>query len=303
MSFWTASTTAGSIVLTNDNANLTVGTSVNAGGAGSDVTLTTTTGGNVVLTGTTTAVDQVQVNSAGAINGAGLVTAGTVDLNAATGIGNTAALELAASTISADTTSGNIDIDNALGTAVTVSSLTTGTGTVNFDQSGGGAVSFTTASTTAGSIVLTNDNANLTVGTSVNAGGAGSDVTLTTTTGGNVVLTGTTTAVDQVQVNSAGAINGAGLVTAGTVDLNAATGIGNTAALELAASTISADTTSGNIDIDNALGTAVTVSSLTTGTGTVNFDQSGGGAVSFTTASTTAGSIVLTNDNANLTVG
>src|SRR4030095_14570870 len=113
---------------------------------------------------------------------------------------------------------------------------TTGTGTITFDQTGGGAVSYTTATTTAGSIVLTNTGANLTVGTAVNAGGAGSDVTLTTTTSGNVILTGTTTAVDQVTVSSAGSINGAGVVTAPIVDLNAVSGIGNATALNLAAS-------------------------------------------------------------------
>src|SRR5205085_2594403 len=147
-----ATTTNGGITLTNAGANLTVGTAVNAGGA-NNVTLTTTTTGNVILTGTTTAAaDQVQVNSAGAINGAGLVTAGTVDLNAVSGIGNTTPVSLAASTITADTTNGNIAGANALGTAVAVNSLTTGTGTISFDQSGGGAVTYGTATTTNGGI-------------------------------------------------------------------------------------------------------------------------------------------------------
>ena len=81
---------------------MTITTSVTADGMG-DITLNTTTSGNVILTGTTTAAgDQVTVNSIGAINGAGLVTASVVDLNAATGIGNTTPLELAAATITAD---------------------------------------------------------------------------------------------------------------------------------------------------------------------------------------------------------
>ncbi|MBK7023773.1 MAG: hypothetical protein IPH41_09790 [Sulfuritalea sp.] len=57
----------------------------------------------MILTGTTTAdASTVQINSAGAINGGGLVTAATVDLNAVSGIGNSTALNLAAATISAD---------------------------------------------------------------------------------------------------------------------------------------------------------------------------------------------------------
>ena len=57
-----------------------------------NITLTTTTSGNVILTGTTMAAgDTVTINSVGSINGAGLVTANTVDLNAVTGIGNTTA--------------------------------------------------------------------------------------------------------------------------------------------------------------------------------------------------------------------
>ena len=83
-----------------------------------------------------------------------------------------------------------------------------------------------------------------------------------------------------------------------------------------AAATISADTTTGKIDIDNALGTAVAVTSLTTGTGVVGdtgnivFDQSGGGDVTFTTVTTSTasvtegqGDITLTNAGGNLIVG
>jgi hypothetical protein len=68
-------------------------------------------------------------------------------------------------------TGGELNIANALGSAVTVSSLTTGTGAIGFAQSGGGAVSFANATTTDGAITLSNDGANLTVGTAVSAGG------------------------------------------------------------------------------------------------------------------------------------
>jgi len=253
-------TTDGTVALSAASGDLTVGTAVNAGGAGSDVTLTTTTSGNVILTGTTTAADQVTVNSVGAINGAGLVTAAVVDLNAASGIGNTTALNLAAPTITADSTTGNLDLNNALGTAVAVTSLTTGTGTINFDQSGGGAVTYGTATTTAGSIVLTSDSANLTVGTAVNAGGAGSDVTLTTTTSGNVILTGTTTAADQVTVNSVGAItdgNAAAVnITATSASLTAGADIGAVGdPLELTVGSFSAN--AANIYLANTGGAAL----------------------------------------------
>src|SRR5204862_393145 len=302
VSYTTATTTNGSIVLTSDNANLTVGTNVNEVGRASGRERVSTTAGNVTLKGTTTAADQVTVNSVGSVNGAGLVTALVVDLNAVKGIGNTTPLNLAPTTITADTTNGNIDANNNNAAGTTVSSLTTGAGTITFDPSGGGAVSYTTAPTPNGSIVLTSDNANLTVGTNVNAGGAGSDVTLTTTTAGNVILTGTTTAADQVTVNSVGSVNGVRLVLAIVVDLNAVTGIGNTTPLNLAATTLTADTTNGNIDANNNNAAGTTVSSRTTGAGTLPSVPTRRASELYTTATTTNGSIVLTSDNANLTV-
>ncbi|MFM9962910.1 MAG: GEVED domain-containing protein, partial [Planctomycetaceae bacterium] len=169
----------------------------------------------------------VTINSAGSINGAGLVTATTIDVNAVTGIGNTIALELAATSLSADTTNGNIDLDNTNTAAATFTSLTTGTGTITVDNdgTGGGSASFTTVTTTNGAIDLESLAGNLTVGTSVTAGGT-ANVKLTTTTSGNVILTGTTTATgDTITITSAGNISGAGQVTAATVNLNATTGI------------------------------------------------------------------------------
>ena len=187
-----------------------------AGGAG-NINLTTTAGGNVILTGTTTAAgDDVVITSAGAINGSGLVTASVIDLNAVTGIGDTTVLELAGSTITADTTNGDIDINNTLATAVTVTTLTTGTGNIVFDQSGGGEVTFTTASTTAGDISLSNAGADLTVGTSVTAGTDG-NVALVTTTSGGITLNGPVDAGGSVLVTNAGLFTTmvAGDITAG----------------------------------------------------------------------------------------
>ena len=99
---------------------------------------------------------------------------GTIDLNAASGIGSTAALELTGKSISADTTTGAINL-NSLATAttgaVTVSSLTTGTGDVTFAQSGSQALTVTTASTTSGAISVSVAGGDLTA-TSITAGGA-----------------------------------------------------------------------------------------------------------------------------------
>ena len=185
---------------------------------------------------------------------------------------------------------------------MTVNSLTTGTGTIQFDQSGGGAVTYSTATTTTGSIVLTKAGADLTVGTGVSAGGAGNDVTLTTTAGGERVLHGHVHCAGPGHGDFGGQDQRSGTVTASTVDLNAATGIGDTTPLNLAATTITADTTGGNIDVNNALGTAVAVNTLTTGTGNIPFDQTGGGAVTYGTATTTNGTILLTGAD-GLTVG
>src|SRR5262249_61766181 len=78
-----------------------------------NVTLTTTTSGNVLLGLVTAAGDLVTVNSAGnitesVVDGAADIVAGTIDLNAATGIG---LLQVTATSLSADTTNRNIDLD------------------------------------------------------------------------------------------------------------------------------------------------------------------------------------------------
>ncbi|HJN08928.1 MAG TPA: hypothetical protein QF564_09580, partial [Pirellulaceae bacterium] len=257
-----------------------------------DVTISTgVTTGNVTLTGTTTADDQVTVTSsaAGSINGAGLVTAATVDLNAATGIGNTTALELAATSISADTTSGNVDVDNTLATAVNVTSLITGGGSAQIDQSGGGdlttgTVAATTSATvtnSAGAIAL--DGSVSAASLVVNASGSvtdGSDGDLAITanasiTGATITLgndAGNDTNFGSVTFNSAGAVAiteddsttvsgastaGAGLtlVSADDVNLNGTVIVtGNTS--------VTAGTTTGGIDVNAKL----------TGSGTIHLD-------------------------------
>ena len=165
--------TGSTVSLTAANGTLTIGNTAAASGKDIDasgaVTLTTSTSGNVILTGTTTAdANTVQINSAGAINGSGLVTAATVDLNAVSGVGSGTALSLAATTITADNSgNGNLDLNNALAGPVTATTLTTGTGSIAFDQTGGGALTVATATTGDGAVTLTNTGNDLTVGGSV----------------------------------------------------------------------------------------------------------------------------------------
>ena len=128
--------------------------------------------------------------------------------------------------------------------SVTATSLTTGTGNITFDQSGTQTLGVTLATTTSGDITITNVNAALTA-TSVTAGGADGDVILTTTVGGDVLVGSVTGsgATGSVTVSSAAAIEESGAdagadVTGITIDLNAVTGIGALATLEITGSSI-----------------------------------------------------------------
>ena len=294
----------------------------NTGGTGADITVGVITADTID--------DVVTIDGTGEINDASLnpdttidITAAGIDIGAVEGIGDFAHLDLRGAIIDADTTSGNIDINNAATAGVTVNSLTTTAGTITFDQTGNRTLDVTTATTTDGAVTLTNEGATLRAFTVTAGGDTGSndDITLTTTGGaGDVVVeTSVTAANDQVDITAvdnitlngtidtavanltAGvAINGGGVLTAGTVDLNAVSGIGNTTALNIASATIDADTTSGNIDINNAATAAVTVNSLTTTTGTITFDQTGNRTLDVTTATTTDGAITLTNVGATL---
>ncbi|MED5329174.1 MAG: hypothetical protein VYB98_07295, partial [Actinomycetota bacterium] len=108
--------------------------------AGSDVTLATgADAGDVLLTGSMIALDQVTVTSdAGSVNGSGRITGESVSLNAETGLGSTTLLTTSATNVSAITTSGAIEVENTLVSAVLASSLVTGNGAVDFVQLGGG---------------------------------------------------------------------------------------------------------------------------------------------------------------------
>ena len=274
-----------------------------AAGADLDVNLVTAGTGNVTLDSEAGAIDDLQTDGDNDITGTGIA------LTAVLGIGDSEPLELAGTTISADnTTKGNVDLDNVLATEVTVTSLTTAGGaTILFEQSGGGGVSFATVTTVTDGgpadgeddITLKSDSGNMTITGPVTADGEG-DVSYTTTASGDVILTGTTTADDNtVTILSVDAINGAGLVTAETVDLDADDEIGGTTALELTTVTsLDADVaTAGAIDIDNLADAAAAVNNLSTPAGSIAYDQEGNFGATITRVVTGNGDVTITNSD------
>ena len=157
--------------------------------SGSDVVVTTGTGsGEITLSGTTTALDQVTMTAAsGSINGSGLVSSSAVDLNAFSGIGDTTFVSLSSSTVTADTVGGDIDLSNNLSTAVDVSSLTTGTGSVSFSQTGGGDISFSGPVVSGG--IVDGGAISLTADSGLNVDGS---VSSALGTGGTLLASGAT---------------------------------------------------------------------------------------------------------------
>jgi trimeric autotransporter adhesin len=150
-----ATTTNGSIALSATSGDLDI-TSVNAGGAGAGVTLSTTTSGNVNL-GFVTAPDQVTITSAGAItdgNGAANnITTATTSLSGATNIGTTPdPLETAVQTLNATATAGGISITEA--DRVTLNNIVAGGGNVTISNTAGDMI-INSITASAGGIDLT----------------------------------------------------------------------------------------------------------------------------------------------------
>ncbi|MBI1953916.1 MAG: filamentous hemagglutinin N-terminal domain-containing protein [Candidatus Omnitrophica bacterium] len=205
---------------------------------GGDATLVTESGD--LLVGDVSAENTITLTSAGAIEEDGEdddpdLTAETIDLNAEEGIGSQDTLELATtgSTISADTTEGDIDLSNEAedGSDVTLTSLTTEEGNLTFSQTGQASLTVQTATTQEGEINITNDDGDLTVDTATATGG---DLSLTTVNSGNVSVDDVQ-ADDDLTVNSAGSITESGAdaaadLTADDLDLSAEDGIGSAAA-------------------------------------------------------------------------
>ena len=210
--------------------------------------------------------------SAGTIDGSGLITTPSITLLANTGIGNTTALSLASQAIAADSSTGEIVINNASASAVTVSSLTTKETTsglgqlkiIQFAQTGGGDVTFSNVSTVgtaagsgSGEIELSNAG-NLIVGAGDVVSDGVSNIYIQTTNLGNIVLNGNVDASrgdGAISVKSAGSISGTGALISGLNngrldDLTAGTGIDvKTQGLDFSNANIS--TTTGDIIIEN----------------------------------------------------
>jgi filamentous hemagglutinin family protein len=291
----TAATTAnGDITLNATGGDLDVA-SATAGGTGRDVSLTTTTSGDVRVGNVTAAGDTVTITAADSIDELGVadpdadITAATVSLTADTGIGGAGTLEIDATTLSlADVTgTGGIDL---------------------LDISGGLAV--TTATTADGDITLNAVGGNLAVATAT-AGGGSSDINLSTTTSGDVQVGNVTAVGDTVTINSAGAIEELGAdagadITADTLSLTAATGIGAAGTLEINATTLSLATVTGigAIDLsDTAGGLAVTTATTADGDITLNA-TSGDLTVTTVTASGTGADVQLsTGSTGDVNVG
>ncbi len=206
---------------------------VEALGAGHDVTITTTNGGNVLAGRVVAAGDRVTINSGGALNELGSdpgvdIGAADIQLTSASDIGGAAAIEINATT----------------GLQANI----TGNGVLFlYDLAGG--LTASNVATANGSILLT-ANGNLDA-VSVTPGGTGSAV-LSTVGSGDVTL-GFVNG-DDVTVTSVGAINssGAGALPENTLTLIAATGIGTTAPFQSFAHTLNAQVTgAGKLDLRN----------------------------------------------------
>ncbi len=272
--------TATSVLTSDDNVTLrSVAAAISVG-------LINAGGGTVTLTAATT------INDA-AVDTVTDITAATVDLNAVSGIGAINPIELAATTIDADTTgagAAHINLSNVNAAATTVNSLTTvgvADANITFAQTGGGALTVTLATTTDGDITLSADNGDLTA-TAVTAGGVGKNITLTTTDSGDIYVGDVTASDGQIIVTSAAQIKelgddlGADLATV-TAILRAATGIGSGGAIE---------TNITNLDAVNSIRGSIQIIEVAAGTD-LNINQA---------TQQTAGNIDIQTINGTLTV-
>jgi filamentous hemagglutinin family protein len=209
----------------------------------------------------------------GAINNAQnlQLTAGTgnISFNSAVGAG-------AALTSILINSAGNVEFDSTVATTGTITQ-TTGSGTTNFDNT----------VTAGGNVNMANDAITFTAAGNINAGA--NSVTLNAETG---AITGGTAAAD---------------ITAGTVNLDAVTGIGSAGnTLQIAATTASIDNSgAGNVNVTNTPGANATVSTLTAANGTATYTQAGNRTL-LITASTASGAISITNNGGaatDITVG
>ena len=241
---------SGSVIL-NGSGSLSADNTANT----ADIVIHTgATSGNVTLTGTTRADDSVTITSSGAINGAGLVTALVIDLNAATGIGGATALELSGSTVSADTTIGNIEIQNTSAALVSSFQIVAGNGNVIVRN----AKALQIQGTIDGNLTATATTGNLTDSGTLTVTGTS---TFTTSQSEADIDLGTLAATGPVTLSTAGTTGNANLVNAtalalqGTVNghLTATATTGNlTDDGTLTVTGTSQFTTSNDVVLDNA---------------------------------------------------
>ena len=227
------------------------------------------------------ASSQIQGNA----NNATDCNAPTINLTAAAGIGLTHAIQTAGQVLDADTTgaAAHIFITNVSAAAAQlVSFSTTGAGAnITVNHSGGGALTAASVTTGNGTIEI-NGTASAIIAQGLTAGNSNA-ITVATVTTGNITLGALDAAGSTITITSAGSINDAAVdtvvdLTAAAVVLTAAAGIGNTAPIETAATSITADV-NGNfaLDITNSNANPVTINRLTTDGGAISFSQTGGG--------------------------
>ena len=280
----TASTDEGDIDIDNDNssgttASLTVTTGTGnilfsqEGGGNLEVALASTANGNIdidatanVTLGSLTALgNQITINSDGAIDDAvpdavADLTADTLILTANDGIGAGNSIETAASAITARTidlakSMAHIVISNDNMAPTSLNASTVGTDSwIVFDQTGGGELTLVDVSTVDGLIDISTESGNI-VATLVDAGGL-YDIWLETTTSGDVIVDSVTALGNTIMIYSAlGAIREVSEspevvdLTAATLNLSAATGIGATDAIETDVTSLQASSTTGDIVI------------------------------------------------------
>ncbi|MDP2834180.1 MAG: filamentous hemagglutinin N-terminal domain-containing protein [Pseudomonadota bacterium] len=246
-------TSSGDIVVTANGlmtaTNVVASSSTTTAGNG-NVSLTTTTG-NIAVGTVTAAADTVTLNSAAAITqGAGTgVTALALVIDSVGAIG-TALNPLLTTVATIDRATGNTsdvgDIYIVETDAVELVNVIAGNGNIDI--------------TAGGTITATN----------VAANSAGNDVTLRANGLASDVLVNSVTAVDVVTITAGRSIEESGAdgtsdISGATLDLNAATGIGTLAQIEINALTLTADTTAGAISLNNLSAGPVTSNSMTTG--------------------------------------
>ncbi|MCA9023307.1 MAG: hypothetical protein KDA74_24330, partial [Planctomycetaceae bacterium] len=230
-------------------------------------------GGDVTLTGFIESVsNDVLIDSQAAIidQNDGLpdplnIHASSLDLNAATGIGRGDTLEIEVNTFTADTNSGDTLLHNSAVASVTANRISTGSGDITFSSEG--------------------------------------DILLGTVTGPESIIAITSAGEINDMVDDQGSpaidIDAVG----GSITLQAENGIGNSDPVEISGGTLSVNTTTGNINLNNTSSTDtgdVSFTRLTTGNGTIDFQQSGGRDTTFEEVSTTDSAITIIGDGSML---